>query len=57
MARVVFSGLADLDIDVILIDLATKARHFVAAKYDGLFNRLYDRFAFGYDFTRVSLFV
>jgi toxin ParE1/3/4 len=45
MARVVFSGLADLDIDGIFIDLAAKAGRFVAAKYDWLFNRLYDRLA------------
>jgi toxin ParE1/3/4 len=45
MARVVLSGLADLDINFILIDLAAKAGNLVAARYDGLFNRLYDRLA------------
>ena len=45
MARVVFSGLADLDINGILVDLAAKAGRFVAVKYDGLFEQLYDRLA------------
>ncbi len=45
MARIVFSRLADLDINGILIDLAARAGRFVAVKYDGLFERLYDRLA------------
>jgi toxin ParE1/3/4 len=45
MARIVFSALADLDINGILIDLAAKAGRLVAIKYDGLFERLYDRLA------------
>lgn len=45
MARVAFTGLADLDIDGIFLDLAAKAGRSVAVKYDELFERLYDRLA------------
>jgi toxin ParE1/3/4 len=43
MARVVIASTADADTAGILLDLAAKAGHRVAQKYDGLFERLYDR--------------
>ena len=45
MARVVIASSADADFAEILTDLATKAGWHVAAKYDELFGKLYDRLA------------
>ncbi len=45
MARVVIASSADADYAEILSDLVTKAGWNVASKYDGLFERLYDRLA------------
>ncbi len=44
-ARVLITSSADADYAAILTDLATKAGWRVAAKYDALFERLYDRLA------------
>jgi toxin ParE1/3/4 len=45
MAHVIISSPADADTDYILADLASKAGRRVAAKYDALFENLYDRLA------------
>jgi toxin ParE1/3/4 len=43
MARVIIASTADADTDGILTDLAAKGGRRLAAKYDDLFERLYDR--------------
>jgi plasmid stabilization system protein ParE len=45
MAQITFAALASDDIDGLLLDLAAKAGHQVARRYDGLFERLYARLA------------
>ena len=45
MARVVIASSADADYAEIIADLAAKAGRRTAAKYDELFERLYDRLA------------
>jgi toxin ParE1/3/4 len=43
MARVIIAATADADTDGILVDLAAKGGRRLAAKYNDLFERLYDR--------------
>jgi toxin ParE1/3/4 len=45
MARVVIAPSADADTDFVLADLASKAGRRVSAKYDNLFDKLYERLA------------
>jgi toxin ParE1/3/4 len=45
MARLALSTQAYFDVEGILTDLAAKAGHVIAVKYDGLFERLYARLA------------
>ncbi len=45
MARVIITSTADADTDSIFADLAAKASRHTVAKYDDLFERLYDRLA------------
>jgi toxin ParE1/3/4 len=45
MARVIIASSADADYAEIIADLAAKAGWRMAAKYDELFKRLYDRLA------------
>jgi toxin ParE1/3/4 len=43
MARVIIAATADADTDGILVDLAAKGGRRLAAKYNDLFENLYDR--------------
>lgn len=45
MARIVFTGLAEADIAEIQADLAAVAGRRLVLKYDGAFERLFDRLA------------